>query len=178
MSKLFENKQQLVHIASEVVVLLGLTFYFNSQNKKLTGHIEDLAQRIEEQEDLIQNHETIIKQLVEQVNKLGQRKQPTVTQTDPRPLSPKILREKRKPSRPAHSQPPLERPSASVKVSPRVHFIEQKSKIVEVPRVELVTASPIDDDIFEESEEDLNLELSEELADLDNDDDLKKDVLV
>ena len=50
----------MVHIASEVVVLVGLTFYFNQKNKKLMRHIEDLAQRVEEQEDLLQKHEQII----------------------------------------------------------------------------------------------------------------------
>ena len=45
------NNKQLVHIVSEVIVLLGITFYFSSQNRKLTGHIEELAQQIEEQED-------------------------------------------------------------------------------------------------------------------------------
>ncbi len=61
MSKLFENKQQLIHVASEVVVLLGITFYFSQQNKKLMGHIEDLAQQVEEQNDIIISHEKILK---------------------------------------------------------------------------------------------------------------------
>ena len=43
----------MVHIVSEVVVLVGLAFYFNQKNKKLLAHIEDLAQRVEEQEDQI-----------------------------------------------------------------------------------------------------------------------------
>ena len=61
MSKLFENKQQLVHIVSEVVVLLGITFYFSQQNKKLMGHIEDLAQQVEEQNDIIIAQEKMLK---------------------------------------------------------------------------------------------------------------------
>jgi hypothetical protein len=58
-----ENKQ-MIHIASEIVVLVGLTFYFNQKNRKLMSHIEDLAQKIEEQEDLLQKHEQIIKKMV------------------------------------------------------------------------------------------------------------------
>ena len=69
MSQILENKQ-MIHIVSEVVVLIGLTFYFNQKNKKLLNHIEDLAQRIEEQEDLLQKHETIIKKLVSSINEL------------------------------------------------------------------------------------------------------------
>ena len=54
----------MIHIASEIVVLVGLTFYFNQKNRKLMSHIEDLAQKIEEQEDLLQKHEQIIKKMV------------------------------------------------------------------------------------------------------------------
>ena len=69
MSQILENKQ-MVHIVSEVIVLIGLTFYFNQKNKKLLNHIEDLAQRIEEQEDLLQKHENIIKKLVASINEI------------------------------------------------------------------------------------------------------------
>lgn len=61
-NKLFDNKQ-LIHIASEVVVLLGMAFYFSSKNKALQSHIENLAQRLEEQEDRIQKLENIIQQM-------------------------------------------------------------------------------------------------------------------
>lgn len=62
MSKLLENKQ-MVHIASEVVVIMGITFYFSRQNKQLREHIEDLAQRLEEQEDHIQKLEQTLTKL-------------------------------------------------------------------------------------------------------------------
>lgn len=65
---MFENKQQVIHVASEIVALVGLTFYFNQKNKKLLGHIEDLAQRVEEQEDLLQKHEAMIRKLCEILN--------------------------------------------------------------------------------------------------------------
>jgi septal ring factor EnvC (AmiA/AmiB activator) len=51
------NNKQMMHVIAEVVVFFGLIFYFSSQNKKLTSHIESLAQRIEEQEDLLQKSE-------------------------------------------------------------------------------------------------------------------------
>ena len=68
MSNLIENKQQMFHIASEIVVLFGITFYFNQKNKKLLSHIEDLSQRVEDQEDIIQKHEQVIRKLLEFVN--------------------------------------------------------------------------------------------------------------
>lgn len=73
-SKLLENKQ-LIHIASEVVVLLGLTFYFSSKNKKLMGHIEELAQKIESQEDQIQKLETTLQQAGQIMGKFNNRLQ-------------------------------------------------------------------------------------------------------
>lgn len=61
-SKFFENKQ-LIHIVSEAVVLLGISFYFSSQNKKLMNHIEELAHRLEEQDDKIQKLTTTLEQM-------------------------------------------------------------------------------------------------------------------
>ena len=68
MSTILEKKH-MIHILTEVVVLVALTFYFSSKNKKLLEHIEDLSKRLEEQEEIVQNHEKIIQQLVENVNK-------------------------------------------------------------------------------------------------------------
>ena len=56
MSNLLQNKQ-MIHVASELVVLVGVVYYFNKKNKKLMSYIEDLSQRFEEQEDVIQKHE-------------------------------------------------------------------------------------------------------------------------
>lgn len=130
MSKLLENKQQMIHIASEVVVLIGLTFYFNQQNKKLTGHIEDLAQRIEEQEDLIQNHENVIKQLVEQVNLLAQRQQNMLSAVPQPQVAPKpqpALRPKPKTRLPKHTEPPLSAPvQTRLRTEARAQFQEPK----------------------------------------------------
>ena len=46
MSKILENKQ-IIHIATEIVALMGIIFYFSSKNKKLLAHIEDLSQKHE-----------------------------------------------------------------------------------------------------------------------------------
>lgn len=63
MSKIFENKQQIIHIATEIIALIAITFYFSQKNKKLMTHIEDLAQRIEEQEETIQKHDKLIQKM-------------------------------------------------------------------------------------------------------------------
>ena len=67
MSNLSTNKQLMIHVASEIIVLSGITFYFNQKNKYLLSHIETLSQRVEEQEDIINKHEDIINKLVEYV---------------------------------------------------------------------------------------------------------------
>jgi hypothetical protein len=67
MSKLLENKQ-LLHVAGEVVILLGVTYFFTQKHKKIMAHVEDLAQRLEEQDEMIQKHEQVIRKLVETIN--------------------------------------------------------------------------------------------------------------
>ena len=67
MSKLLENKQ-IIHIATEIVILISITIYFSSKNKKLLGYIEDLSSRVEQQEEIIQKHEIIIRQLAKSLN--------------------------------------------------------------------------------------------------------------
>lgn len=62
------EKKDIIHIATEVVILSGITFYFCSKNKKLSAHIEELSKRLEEQEDIIQKHEKLITQLLQKVN--------------------------------------------------------------------------------------------------------------
>ena len=69
--ELLENKQ-LVHIASEVVALVGLAFYFSSKNKQLLTHIEELSQRMEDQEDALQRVETTLQKVTQRLDALAQ----------------------------------------------------------------------------------------------------------
>ena len=68
MSLLFENKSTLIHVTCEVVVLGVLVFWVNRKTSNLWEQVDDLSQRLEEQEEKIQNHERIIKQLIETIN--------------------------------------------------------------------------------------------------------------
>lgn len=85
--KIFDNKQ-LIHIASEVVVLIGVIYHFSSKNKKLMGHIEELAQKIEDQELQIQEMKGLIKQLNQKVDvgfsQIAQTLQVIQTRNEPR----------------------------------------------------------------------------------------------
>ena len=66
-----ENKNLLI-VALQVILIIGLVIYFNKKNNTLLIHIQDLSQRVDEQEDLLQKHEDIIKKLVVTINKLVQ----------------------------------------------------------------------------------------------------------
>jgi hypothetical protein len=219
-----ENKQ-IIHIASEVVVLCGLTFYFSSKNKKLMGHIEELAQRLEEQEDHIQKleqlaqrqeeHNQKLEQMVNQmggaVTNLMQRIGTPAPAPNPEPLQhrpapvqrrrrrkhqekfeePQVRRQERRkhiipptqevsppemspahntqPSyrAPQHTQPPMQHVDNQNQRQPRVQFHEEDS-------VEELENS--DDEI---ADSDLDDEIAEELADLEQDDSsLKKHTLL
>ena len=160
MSKLMENKQQMVHIASEIVVLFGLTFYFNQKNKKLMSHIEDLAQKVEEQDDLLQKHEQVIKKMIDFINQNPP--QPVLVQTQTEHHKPKknAVREVNKKEvvpREVHTRPPLTVRTQPIKQSPqKVSF---KTDIPKETKVEQYTDE-------EEDESDLDAELEEELREL------------
>jgi hypothetical protein len=68
MSKILENKQ-IIHIATEIVALTGIVFYFSSKNSKLLKQIEELNQRLKEQEEISREHNIIINELVQFVKK-------------------------------------------------------------------------------------------------------------
>ena len=72
MSKILDNKQ-IIHIASEIIIILGITFYFSQKNKKIMNHINDLSQRLEEQEDVIQKYEQIIGNLSKKIEEHEQK---------------------------------------------------------------------------------------------------------
>ena len=157
------DKKQLIHIASEVVVLVCLTFYFNQKNKKLMTHIEDLAQRLEEQEDLLQKHEQIIRKLCDH---LGAGQQGTT----PAKNLPQAHVQKPLEKRATHNRSKIPQPVQPVRVSFDV------SKEPPVPRSPI--ASEIGADSGDDSEEDdeLDAQLMEELQELKEDGGLENDL--
>ena len=171
MSKLLENKQ-IVHVATEIVVLIGLTFYFSSKNKKLLDHIEDLSQRLEDQEDMIQKHEQIIKQLVQVINN--------------RPSHPGYPSEPKEPPKPPVSQKSFSSSSHSMR---HRRIEDRKSK--HHPRRKKISHPPVEEEhIYEEDEKidevhnaeissendsELDAEIAVELKELKGNNSLKKE---
>jgi len=67
---IFDNNKQAVHVISEIVTLVGITFYFNHQNKKLKHYIDDLTERLNDQETLLEKHDKLIRLLMNKRNPL------------------------------------------------------------------------------------------------------------
>jgi hypothetical protein len=75
MSKILDMKQ-IIHIATEVVVIVGITVYLTMKQKKMMSHIDNLTKQLQEQEKMIQQHEHVIRQLVVAMNNTPQLEKP------------------------------------------------------------------------------------------------------
>ena len=156
----------MVHIVSEVIVLIGLTFYFNQKNKKLMNHIEDLAQRIEEQEDLLQKHENIIKKLVASVNDLHGNKpsesynksQPSKNLSKSQSLPPQSL--------PSQSLPPQSLPPQNVFQSMHQELNQESQYNLQESLKKIEDDTIIMEELDDNSSEDLDSAIAEELKEL------------
>jgi uncharacterized coiled-coil protein SlyX len=174
MVKFLENKQ-ILHIVGEVIVITGLALYFNNKNKKLTSHIEDLSQRIEDLEENFQKQETLIKSLVEKIQK-----QEIVIKQTQKLLSntPKVNNSKSSSIFSQQQSPPS--PSTTTTTTTKTPRVAFKSNIVHVATapVEYILnrgstrnnksrIEEIKEEDEEISEDALDEQLESELADLD-----------
>jgi len=161
------EKKEIIHIASEIIVIVGIVYYFNQKNKKLLAHIEDLVQRIEDQEDLLQKHEQIIKNLVENLNRVANSQHERVQQSAPHQRHTPSKNKIKQPQK-THTKPPLSIPPKQEKSKTHVSF--QKP-------TPMLSEEEYSDGEEIESNSDLDMELAEELQELVSDDneDLKKD---
>lgn len=57
------DKMTMVHIAGEVIVIGGLTFWMNKRISGLQEEIAELRQQIEQQNQLLSQHEMIFRQM-------------------------------------------------------------------------------------------------------------------
>ncbi len=161
MSKFLDSKMQLIHITSEIVVLGGLTFYFSQKNRQLMSHIEGLATRLEEQEDLIQKHEQIIKKLVEYVNSETARKTHKQPSYPPRNSPAPRARHRNVHSFPSQGTVPKSPQYTAPPVKLFVH-----TELPFTPPVSTIPSSQVQIVEDDEEEEDLDAELESELGEL------------
>lgn len=73
------DTKQIIHIASEVVIIGGITAYFINKTNSLSDQIEELSCKLQQQNDviqqqneIIQNHDNLILKLLNTVNSLVQ----------------------------------------------------------------------------------------------------------
>lgn len=66
---IFSSKSQMIHVISEVVVLIGFTFYFTSKINKLSDDLVKTNQVIKSQNDRINYLENMVKHILNKVNK-------------------------------------------------------------------------------------------------------------
>jgi len=64
------DSKQIIHIASEVVVIGGITAYFMNKTNKLTEQIDDLEIKLAQHEEIIRNHENLLLKLLNAVNEI------------------------------------------------------------------------------------------------------------
>lgn len=167
MSKLLENPQ-IIHIISEVVVFIGITFYFSQKNKKLMNHINDLTQRLEDQEDIIQKHEQLILKLMNSVDELQK-----INQQPPQQAPQQFkqqTQQTQQTQQPRQIQKSLKQTLKESLPNVKKVFIDvqKKEPIIQVSKVEEIEDE--EDDYVDDSqdhEDDLDAELAEELAELD-----------
>lgn len=60
-----ENKIQMIHIVTNVVVISALTFYVHKVNSRLNEKIAFLTERLEKQEALIHQHDAFIQRWIQ-----------------------------------------------------------------------------------------------------------------
>jgi hypothetical protein len=80
---MFASKESIRTII-EIVVLIGVCYYFNKKHAKTFKHLEEMSQRLEDQEDMIEKQNATIKDLSEKVEMLMRKqvKQPAQQQVE------------------------------------------------------------------------------------------------
>jgi predicted RND superfamily exporter protein len=70
----FDTKQ-ILHIITEIIVVVSITIYFVNKNNQMLKHIEELEAKIKQQEEILQNHDNLILKIMNTVNMLSQQQQ-------------------------------------------------------------------------------------------------------
>ena len=65
------GKQQIIHIVSEVVIITGISIYFQLKIRNLHNTIERLENKIEQQEQVIQNHEQLLLRIMNNLDSVN-----------------------------------------------------------------------------------------------------------
>jgi len=61
------NTSQIIHIVTEMIALLSITAYFMNENNKLTGKLNSLSEKVEEQDEKLQKHDKVLFDILRQM---------------------------------------------------------------------------------------------------------------
>ena len=180
---LLENKQ-IVHVVAEILVFVCVFVFVSQKTKKIMNHVNDLAQRVEDQEDVIQKHEQEIKELKALISTFISSEKPQLppeVSSSPKKAQEKVTF--------ATTPLPQMRPSSfifeamgvpvpgGIPIIPRkqktTSFVEEMPDDAEITEVqeekvlEEKEAPPLEEECQEDS--DLDTEIAKELTDLEKD---------
>jgi prefoldin subunit 5 len=136
-----KSNKEVIRIIAEVLVFIGICYYFNSKNTKTLKHIEDLSQRLEEQEDENEKMRNTISTLTNSVDELT-----------------RAISQKTEPFKPKNT---------SVRKQPVIIDIKQAPVFVtNTPKPPVETKVEKTTPVYIEEIEDLDTELESELGEL------------
>ena len=155
------DTKQILHIVTELIVIVGISIYFVNKNKILSDHIEELELKIKQQEEILQNHDNLILKIMNTINVMNSPQHQQPQQPQPQPQIPQLL-QKNKIKLPKNI-------NSSKKVVMIIPPSPQKP-VQKKPKVEEIIEEDEEEDEHdwdnEFKEEDLDEELLEELKDL------------
>ena len=61
------NTSHVIHIVTEMIALLSITAYFMNENKKLTGKLNSLSEKVEEQDEKLHKHDKVLFDILRQM---------------------------------------------------------------------------------------------------------------
>jgi cell division protein FtsB len=152
--------KDMIRIAVEVIVFIGICYYFNAKNTKTLKHIEDLSQRIEEQEDENEKMRNTVHEMNGSIELLKQTIIDNEKRTEtfslltkhaqtPRVEKPRIQKVK--------TEPIKHTPLVSKPIKSKIETIEEEEDDEVIDGVEILD----DDEVVENLDDELTTELSE-----------------
>ena len=186
------DTKQIIHIASEVVIMSSITAFFLNKTNKLSDQIEELSCRIQEQNnviqqqnEIIQKHDNLILKLLNTVNVLVQGNENMCAMPPPqRQQKENTLNIPKASSKPPTQTPkltplPKPKPTPLPKLTPLPQNINSSKKVlIMMPNIVPVEQQPVSTSSVEEINDGdgdtndnlstiLDEELEEELKELD-----------
>jgi hypothetical protein len=171
------GKQQIIHIVSEVVIITGISIYFQLKIRNLNSAIERLENKIEQQDQVIQNHEQLLLRIMNNVdsmnNNISEMRKSFVDDKKSNSSVKTIKKDKPKTISKSDTSVLSQQPP----VFHQPVFYPPKNEnifVMEIKPIEKQTSSHKIEEILEEkNNEDLDRELEKELQELENEIDVE-----